>query len=799
MYADWAEGEATVLAQAVYDRCLAQIPSIELWTAYLTFCKRLLPLEEVTKAYAKAVDLLGTDHQAGIIWTEYMTLVKHIYNTQTKKENPDADVQGKLLAEDANPIEVARKSLSETLRKRIEGKKAGDISDEEFLRVGESLNVDLEYMRRAFQRASSTAHHASEKLWVGYEQLEKSLGNPTQSQKLLAEHMPRFVKAKAAFKELQSLCAGLDYSIAAVPLTAKNSAQQHKLFDKWRSVIRFEQTNPLRLERKDLQARVTLLFQQAALSCAYHTELWHDFADWLDAGNQQAQAMMCLERALERFLPQDLTLRLLLCHRKEVVESPLSPSALQAAEAAYLKLLDESPKPTPLALINYLAFVRRQHGGGDFRAAFVEKSEASPHCTWEAYQFVAETEYHVFGNTEAACKVFRLGLERYGDREPSLLVAYINFLISINDLRSARAELSQGVMSRLQVAVRDKLSKRSDPQLEDAMAFLWQKWTRLERYFGDAASIQRCVLFRDEEFRRLQQDQGLDEDSIVETPAAFGLSMTMSEVEEGFRYQHLKPQAAYSPATPSASSSQKSAAQQPEVAAAPAPSVSPSSPNEALVDSKVQDAVESQRRLGPSVGSVGQNVHIARPDVSKMLAFRPALDVLGLKKESFTSAWPSTAAASAPPRTFPGVPFDPRRPPPPAAPVGGAGGAHTDEEKVPVPTMIPKCLQDLLAVLPTRPLKGAKPDVDYLLTVLQTVNIPAIPVKELERFRYDSLRLRKEEDNANLRKHGLVKDDLDGDGGSGGFFSNRPTIYRDRLQAKRQRLAEEMRSIKKEG
>ena len=44
-------------------------------------------------------------------------------------------------------------------------------------------------------------------------------------------------------------------------------------------------------------------------------------------------------------------------------------------------------------------------------------------------------------------------------------------------------------------------------------------------------------------------------------------------------------------------------------------------------------------------------------------------------------------------------------------------------------------------------MKGAKPDVDYLLTVLQTVSIPPVPVKELDTFRYDSLRLLKSEED----------------------------------------------------
>merc|ERR1712113_971320 len=112
--------------------------------------------------------------------------------------------------------------------------------------------------------------------------------------------------------------------------------------------------------------------------------------------------------------------------------------------------------------------------------------------------------------------------------------------------------------------------------------------------------------------------------------------------------------------------------------------------------------------------------------------------------------------------------------------MGGGGATAVDAaDQLSLPTMIPKCIQDLLAVLPARPLKGAKPDVDYLLTVLQTVEVPPVDIKDLEHFRYDSLRLLKEER--------LTKDEMTGDG----FFSSRPTLYRDRIQAKRQKVMDE--------
>lgn len=784
MYADWSEGQDTVSALAVYQRCLQHIASFDLWSSYIGFCKRLMPLEEIFRAYARTADLLGTDHRAGAFWAEYLSLLKHIYNIQQRKTHPDAEVSGKLLGEDASPIEVARRTMKAVLKKRVEETRAANLSDEEFLRVADALKIDTDFIRRNFQRAVSTAHAAIEKLWVGYEQFEKSMGNPPLAQKILGEHMSRYVRGKSTFKDLQGLLSGLDLQAVSAPITPKYAAQQTRQMEKWRAFLQFEQTNPLRLARQDLQARVTLCFQQAALCCAYHAELWHDFAHFLDLGGQRAEATACLRKAVDRYLPNDLTLRLVVCQRFELGDPPLSDDSLDAAEAEYLKLLGELTRPCPLALINYLAFMRRQRGGGEFRRTFVEATENSIHCTWEAYDFAAKTEYHAYGSVDAACKVYRLGLERFGEREPSLLVAYVNFLVSSNDLRNARAELSRGILDRLQSAVRDRMSNRTDQKLQESLAFLWEKWSRLERYFGDTGAIRRCTGFVNEEFQNLQREQEVEEEGVVETPAAYGLTMTVDELSEGFRYGHLRP----------------------ETPKFPCPASPEGVPAEAspFTDHSVDDAAEEHRRLGSkSTDTNGSSLHVSRPDVSKMLAFRPALDVLSFRKESAIDCptADSNAAAGVAPvgsvsgvvsgGSFPSAAVDPRianaRP--------GAGG-NSDEDQVPLPTMIPKCLQDLLAVLPARPLKGAKPDVDYLLTVLQTVSIPAIQVKELERFRYDSLRLLKEEDNALLRKRGLVKDELR-DGGVG-FFTSRPTIHRERLQAKRQRLAEELGGSKVE-
>jgi len=229
----------------------------------------------------------------------------------------------------------------------------------------------------------------------------------------------------------------------------------------------------------------------------------------------------------------------------------------------------------------------------------------------------------------------------------------------------------------------------------------------------------------------------VEEEAVLETPMTLGLSATIGEVEEGFRFHHLVPETAKAyvpqPATPGPLNAQARNSAYNAAASG------------GVVDQTLADAADENKLLGRSTTTSGTSSHIARPDVSKMLAFRPALDVVGRKRPN-------------------------------------ADGRLKAEENQPMPVMIPKCLQDLMAVLPSRPLKGAKPDVDYLLTVLQTITIPSIPVKELENVRYDSLRLLKDEGRG-------VKDEFDA--GDGGFFSSRPTVYRERLQMKRQKVSEE--------
>jgi len=287
--------------------------------------------------------------------------------------------------------------------------------------------------------------------------------------------------------------------------------------------------------------------------------------------------------------------------------------------------------------------------------------------------------------------------------------------------------------------------------------------------------------FRDEEYRNLQRDQDVEEDAIADTPLSLGLATSITELEEGFRFQHLVPQTARvglaleavasaapppPPPPPQATGTPVKAPSLAGVATSESgAAVSSTTASSTLRDQAVSDAADEHRRLGTAATAGAHAVHIARPDVSKMLAFRPALDIVGRKKSG----------------------EDKNK--------AGSFNAQADDQTQ-LPATIPKCLQDMLAVLPSRSLKGAKPDVDYLLRVLQTVTIPAIPIKDLEQFRYDSLRMAKEEDSGMLRRR-YAKDELEAES-AGIFSSSKPSLYRDRLQAKRQKVMVEHQQTKAE-
>eukprot|EP00397_Hematodinium_sp_SG-2012_P007680 GEMP01007729.1.p1 GENE.GEMP01007729.1~~GEMP01007729.1.p1 ORF type:complete len:744 (-),score=119.85 GEMP01007729.1:1397-3586(-) len=683
--------ESSDSALSIYERAIRACPHADIWRLYLAFVRRRRSLDEVFAAYKDAIETIQHDWRAAFVFIEYVALLKRAYNVQN--ETSIAEKTSVLLPEDTNITQIVALWARE--------RPTDPPLDHAQLAVLKE-QIDLNLVRSVYQRALMAPHSALEQLWVGYEQFEQAFGQKHLCTRLLGEYSTKLYRSRGVYKELVKLYDGLDTCAHSVP----PDRMPKGMLEKWRKVMEFEEGNPLSLDTSTLETRMCLLYQQCLLPMAFCTEFWYSFFAFLNLKKRYALAVKVLQAAVAK-LPLDLFLRLSLAHYLETE----AVKDIAASEAEFLKILEvfqntNPPKLCPLGLINYINFIRRHKSVHEWRTTFMELTQTSVHTTWEVYVSQALTEYHVFNQTEAAARTFRCGLERF-PQEPLLVNAFANFLISINDIRGARAQLSLSVREMIKQCQREKRvgSATEVKRLSGGLDILFEKWIRLETTFGSdaAATVQKLLDLKAELVKEAVEEGAAEDDVAVEIKP---LKNTLREAVERFRFQHL---------VPSVTSG--------------GDLLDWDRDNSRLnADGDLREQLRDHDRVA-HLNAPSMNV-VARPDVTKMLAFRPVHDMITQVK--------------------------------------------TDKMKT-----IPKCLQDLLALLPTKPLKGSAPDTDYLFTVLQTVALPDIPLKSFQK---------KGPQDRNLTGDAAGTNDAAEDGA---FFSSRASVYRQRLITKRQKLETE--------
>jgi len=541
-------------------------------------------------------------------------------------------------------------------------------------------------------------HEKLDQIWQSYELFENAFGQKHFCTRFISEYTGKQARAKTAFKELKRLYGNMDTKVDP----SRTPRDLH--IEQWRKIVTYEEENPVGLELESYEMRMNLLFQQILLPMHYCTEFWYSFFSFLNQKKKFQMALRVLENAVER-LPLDLFLRLMYCQYLETE----AVKDIDLAEKSYIKLLDDfhntnPPKNCPLGLIHYLNFIRRHKPAHEWRMFFMEQTHVSPHVSWEVFASHALSEYHVNDKVDAATKTFRLGIERF-PQEALLINSFVNFLISVNDVRGARAQLSLTVRGFLQSYQQEKLvgSVTEVKRIQESLNILFEKWQRLETLYGSdsATTVQKLLDTKQQLFDEVAEDTdaAVDQQPLEIQP----LGTSMREAMERFRFQHLLPEVAAGMDLLDMDGGLK----EPGIEA----------------DIDLRALLRDHERLNQLDG-LSSHV-IARPDVTKMLAFRPVHDLITNEKEKHHS--------------------------------------------------VPKCLQDLLALLPTKPLKGSAPDTDYLLTVLQTVDFPNIPLSSF---------------NVNNDSSGLPQDAVPDQGNKEAFFSSRATVYRQRLLNKRQKIEE---------
>jgi len=662
-------------ALEIYRRATSACPHAEMWGYYFGFIWSTRSLNEIFATFKEAIDTIGHDFRAAWLFTEYVALLKRAYNVQNAKSIEEKT--SVLLPEGDDIVQILARWKRDRPRDPLENAQFAALHEQ----------VDLNAVRNVYQRSLLVAHAGLDHLWAGYEQFEQAFGQKHLCTRFLGEYSTRFYRSKTVYKELAKHYEGLDTT--AQPYAANRIPQD--ILEKWRKIIAYEETNPLKLDTVSCETRLCLVYQQCLLPMAHCTEFWYSFYSFLNLKKKQELALQVIESAVSK-LPLDLFLRL--THAMYLETNAVKD--VSRSDQAYMKILEDfattnPPILCPLALIQYLHFLRRHRSVHEWRSSFMDLAQTSVHATWEVFASQALTEYHVFNQTEAASKTFRVGLERF-PHEPLLVVAFVNFLTAINDLRGARSLLSMSVRAIMtQCQSEKRLGATAEAQrLTEGLDLLFEKWTRMETTFGaDAAeTIQKLLDLKAELLT--ETEEGGDE-AIENRPLK---TCTLREAVEQFRFMHLLPCV--------------------------------TTGGDLLEDVRMHHGAdhvltEQIRDHGRTAHLSTETAHVvARPDVTKMLSFRPLHDNVCPQEES---------------------------------------------------KLLPKCLQDLLALLPTKPLKGSPPDTDYLLTVLQTIPLPSIPLTSM----------RKRQSN--------LQEERGRQHQSTGLFTG--SLYRQRLVTKRQRVESE--------
>jgi len=362
--------------EKLFQRCLRQCLHIDLWKTYIRYIldvKAKLPntKEEIIRAFEFALAYIGLDINANQIWSDYIAYVKSLKTNNQYEESQKMDA-----------------------------------------------------LRKLYQRAIEQPMHNLEAFWKEYDQFENGL-NKILAKALLNEHAPKYMAARAVYRERKNYFEGISRNMLARP--PRGTAKERQQVQLWKRLLGYEKTNPQRLDKAGLKERVAFTYNQCLLNLYYYPEIWYDAANWqLQMGDPLA-CIDVLQRATKA-LPDCLLLHF---HLADFLESQ---GNIKKAREVYENLL--KTKCDPLLFVQYMRFARRTEGEDAARTIFFRARKAN--CSYHVYVAAALMEYHINKNFEVARKIFELGVRKFSD-QMTFIFQYIDFMMHTNDDNNTRA------------------------------------------------------------------------------------------------------------------------------------------------------------------------------------------------------------------------------------------------------------------------------------------------------------------------------------------------------------------------
>ena len=419
--------------ERLFQRCLIKVRHIELWRCYLNYIKETkgsLPTfrEKMGQAYEFALEKIGIDFLSFPIWNDYVLFLKNV------------EAVGSY-----------------------------------------AVNQKITAVRRVYQRGVVNPMLNIENFWKDYIAYEQSI-NPMIADKMISDRSRDYMNARRVTKEYEAITKGLNRNFPATP--PNNRSEDQRQVELWKKYIQWEISNPLRTEDQNLVIkRVVFAYEQCLLCLGHYPNVWYEYASYLESNSKQMSDVnvskqlledtaTVYERAISTMMKSNMLMHFAYADFEE------SRNKKEKASDIYNRLLENKDNdkfdPT-LVYIQYIKFSRRADGIKAARLAF-KRAREDVRTGSQLYTFDAHMEFYCSKDKNVACKIFELGLKKYG-HDPNYILSYIDFLSHLNEENNTRV-LFERVLSSSQLT-------------DECSLPIWDKFLEFESAIGDLASIAK--------------------------------------------------------------------------------------------------------------------------------------------------------------------------------------------------------------------------------------------------------------------------------------------------------------------
>ncbi|KAH8740322.1 hypothetical protein FG386_002834 [Cryptosporidium ryanae] len=311
----------------IFQRSINQCPCIMIWRLFIPFIdNNVKSLKEKCEIYQLALDTVGSDPRSGFIWKAMYKLRLIVYNTLISRN--DNINNGSILL--LNPFETSTiPTISESF--------------EECLELGNKI-ATIVTLRQFFINWLTTPVDNLETAFIAYSLFENSISNndlpnvnlTVGGMVTMAESASKIVTknllqsgeklvnmSKLIYKTIVLLVDELNESIPARPLDKETGGEWVNNLVPWKRYILYEKKNPLNLDKNRYFNRVSYSYKNCLLYFSYNPEIWYEYFIFVWnyhpiqlTGIEMATEL--LNSAIQRFLPKDEVLKLILAEVYEV-------------------------------------------------------------------------------------------------------------------------------------------------------------------------------------------------------------------------------------------------------------------------------------------------------------------------------------------------------------------------------------------------------------------------------------------------------------------------------------------------